>query len=468
MNSHYRAPLVRLVPTVDRSLALAGSLWLLILVFAASRANIVADSIDYYAILVRLTSPAEKPIVRNLHFVEQRSPGYPLAALLPYALIDVAVEPLVSTESVAAPSPAESLAPPRALPSTSPGEPGASPQPGRPVGSENVLIPPEPLLLRQVPFRDFYVPSEDSWFRWKPVLALAATSYLFLFLGLAATARALYLLYPRLPGYSLIPTMVFTSAVFIRNILDRPLYATLTAFGASSLFLLLFVTSQTSRTRRDLILAGAFLGFLILARLELGIFAAALALVFLARREWVPATLILAGAAAAAFAWAVYNQALFGTPLHLGILRGDINVIAFDLTYIFDSLLHPSSGMLFWSPLLTLGLVALVFSRSTPLRILGLCSFVLVGLYLVRVPVMYGHVGDGLINIGGIAVSAPSSQAEMRELVRSDINRYVTVLLPFAVLGLRDGVGRVHRRWRTRRESGESLTSQLWRAIRSR
>ncbi|MCJ7709029.1 MAG: hypothetical protein MUO38_15605 [Anaerolineales bacterium] len=468
MNIHHRALLVRLVPTVDRTLALAGSLLLLILIFAASRANIAADSIDYYAILAKLTSPAERPIVRNLHFVEQRSPGYPLAALVPYALLDVAVEPLVSTETVAAPSPAESFAPPRGLPSTSAGEPGASPQPGSAVGSEYVLIPPEPLLLRQVPFRDFYVPSEDSWFRWKPVLALATTSYLLLFLGLAATARALYLLHPSLPGYGLIPVMLFTSPVFIRNILDTPLYATLTAFGASSLFLLLFVTSQISRTRRDLILAGACLGFLILARLELGIFAAALAVVFLARREWEPAVLILAGAVPAAFAWALYNQALFGAPLHLGVLRGDINVIAFDLAYIFDSLLHPSSGMLFWSPLLTLGLVVLVFSRSTPLRILGSCSFVLVALYLVRVPVMYGHVGDGLINIGGIAVSAPSSQAEMRELVRSDINRYVTVLMPAAVLGLRDGAGRVHGWWHTRRELGENLTSQLWRAIRSR
>jgi hypothetical protein len=438
------------MPTVDRCLAAAASLCLLILLFAASRANIVADSIDYYAILLKLTSPTERPIVRNLHFVEQRSPGYPLAALVPYALLDVAVEPFVSTERVTGPSPAESLAPPRGLPSASPGEPGPSQQPASPVGSEYALIPPEPLLLREVPFRDFYVPSEDSWFRWEPVLALATTSYLFLFLGLAATAWALYLLHPSLPGYSLIPAMVFTSAVFLRNILDRPLYATLTAFGASSLFVLFFVRSQTRRTRRDLILAGAFLGFLILVRLELSIFAAALALVLLARREWEPAMFILTGAAAAAFGWAAYNQALFGTPLHLGILRGDINVITFDFRYIFDSLLHPSSGMLFWSPFLTLGLAALVLSRSTPLRILGLCSFVLVALYLVRVPVMYGHVGNGLINIGGVAVSAPSSQAEMRELVRSDINRHVTVLVPAVVLGLRDGAGRVQGWWRTR------------------
>ncbi len=162
--------------------------------------------------------------------------------------------------------------------------------------------------------------------------------------------------------------------------------------------------------------------------------------------------LMLAGAAPAAFVWLGYNQALFGTPLQLSILQGDINRIAFDLRYIFDSLLRPASGIAFWSPLLTLGLVAIIFSRSSALRIVGVCSFVLLALYLVRVPVMYGQVGNGLINIGGIAVSAPSSQADMRVLVRSDINRYVTVLMPAAVLGLRDGAGRVRAWWRTRSE----------------
>ncbi len=456
MNGHHLTLLVRLAPIVDRSVGLLGSLWLLILIFATSRANIAADSIDYYAILVKLASPADKPIVRNVHFVEQRSPGYPLAALVAYAVLDAAVEPVVSTESVGSPRAAEPLAPATGLPSTSSEGPGGSPQPGGASGSEYVLIPPEPLLLRQVPFKDFYVPLEDSWYRWKPVLALATTSYLFLFLGLAATARTLYLLYPRLPGYSIIPAMVFTCAVFVRSILDMPLYATLTAFGASSLFLLFFVTSYVRRRSRDLVIAGAFLGFLVLVRLELGVFAGALGLILLARREWKSAMLILTGAAPAAFVWLAYNQALFGTPLQLGILRGDINRIAFDLTYIFDSLLQPSSGVVFWSSLLTLGLVALIFSRSSPLRILGLCSFALVALYLVRVPVMYGRVGSGLINIGGIAVSAPSSQAEMRELVRSDMNRYVTVLMPAAVLGLRDGVGRVRAWWGTRREPGNT------------
>jgi hypothetical protein len=53
-------------------------------------------------------------------------------------------------------------------------------------------------------------------------------------------------------------------------------------------------------------------------------------------------------------------------------------------------------------------------------------------------PVMYQHLGESILEIGGIAVTVPDSPAAMRELIRSDINRYATVLLPFAVLGLRD------------------------------
>lgn len=118
MNGQHPTLFVRLAPVVDRSVALAGYLCLLILIFAASRANIAADSIDYYAILVKLTSAADRPIVRNLHFVEQRSPGYPLAALVTYAVLDAAVEPFVSTETVSTVRAAEPLAPATGLPST--------------------------------------------------------------------------------------------------------------------------------------------------------------------------------------------------------------------------------------------------------------------------------------------------------------------------------------------------------------
>jgi len=38
----------------------------------------------------------------------------------------------------------------------------------------------------------------------------------------------------------------------------------------------------------------------------------------------------------------------------------------------------------------------------------------------------------------------------MRELVRSDINRYVTVMMPAAVLGLRDSIAAVRGWWMSR------------------
>jgi len=419
---------------------------LALLIFTASRANIVADSVDYYAILQWMTLAEEKPIIRNLHFAEQRSPGYSLTALVPYGLLTLIVEPFVSTQKVVDVRSVR-LPPPQRVP-----ESGAererplfsSPGPG---DSELMLIPSRPLLLRDVPFKDFYIQREESWFQWKLVLSLALTSYLFLFLGMAASAWALRVRYPALPGYVLIPLVVFSSTVFLRNILHRPLYATLTAYGGSSLFALFFLRGNESGRRRDLLVAGFFLGFLVLVRLETAVIAVTLALLLLARKDWRTVFRLVLGASWAFLAWSAYNFAQFGTPLHLGILRGDINILAFRADYIVDNLVHPSSGLLFWTPLLTPALVGLILSRSPSLRMLGISSLALLLVYLIRVPIMYQHVGSSPIDIGGILVTPPPSPDSMRDLVRSDINRYLTVLAPFVVLGLREGIGMVRQRW---------------------
>lgn len=425
---------------------------LLIIILTSSRANIVADSVDYYAILQQLTSPTDKPIVRNLHFVEQRSPGYPIVALIPYALLSVGVAPFVSTEKVAdIPSSGAPSAPPP--PPAPRGERLAPPQPKGELGSEFMLIPPRPLLLRDLAFKDIYVPAEGSWFRWKLVLALAWTSYLFLFGGMIASARALKVAHPDLPLYCLVPAGVFASPIFMHNIVATPLYATLAAYGASSLFVLLFVKGYGSRRTQDLLAAGFFLGLMALTRLEVSAFAVTLGALLLIRRDWRVVASIFGGALAAPVVWLAYNLSQFGIPLQLGILRGDINRIALNLGFVFENLGHPSSGVLFWSPLLVLGLAGLVVSRSTALRLLGVSSLALLVVYLVRVPIMYEHLGGGLIDIGGIPVTAPSSPAAMRELIRSDINRYVTVMIPAAVLGFRDGIAAVKGWWISRRGS---------------
>lgn len=433
---------LQLLTSLDRWLLAAGAVTLGVLIFTSARANISHDSVDYYAILQWLTPAEEVPIVHNLHFAEQRSPGYSLTAFLMYGLLTAVIEPFISTQKVVDTGVEVRQPPP---PHSGPHRP---PQPG---GPEHMMIPARPLLLKEVPFKDFYLPREGSWFQWKLALALALTSYLFLFLGMAANGWTLRLRYRPLSGYFLVPLTIFASPIFMRNILDTPLYATLTAYGGSSLFALFFLKGYASWRTRDLLPAGFFLGLVVLTRLEVGVLAGALALLLIARKEWGLAMRLALGAMWVLPVWIAYNLTVFGTPVHLGILRGDINLLMFNLSYIVDNLFHPSSGILFWSPLLALGLVGLLFSRSAPLRMLGICSLVLLAVYLVRVPVMYLHAGGGPIEIGGILVTPPSSPAGVHELVRSDINRYVTVLAPLAVLGLRDGLGRLWERWRRTR-----------------
>jgi hypothetical protein len=58
-------------------------------------------------------------------------------------------------------------------------------------------------------------------------------------------------------------------------------------------------------------------------------------------------------------------------------------------------------------------------------------------LYLVRVPIMYGHIGSGAVWIGNLPVTPPSTFEGMRSLMRFDMNRYLTILAPFAILGIK-------------------------------
>lgn len=444
LNSESKAIRHKCLAYLDLLVLLVGLTFLAILIVTSSRANIVADSVDYYAILQWITPAEEKPIVRNLRFAEQRSPGYSLTALVPYGLLALVIEPFVTTEKVIKYPPPTPPLPP--APQSSEGR-GPSPPPPGPQGPEFRSIPPVPLLLRDVVFKDFYVPQEGSWFQWKLVMALALTSYSFLLLGITANAWMLRLRFPSFPGYALVPLAIFSSPIFIHNILRTPLYATLMAYGVSSLFILFFLRAGESDRTRDILLAGVFLGYLMLTRLETGVIAAALGMLLIAKREWRMVLWLLVGASWALVVWGAYNFALFGTPVNLAILRGDINRLVFRAGYIFDSLFHPSSGIVFWTPLLVPGLVGLLTSRSVSLRMLGISSLALITLYLLRVPIMYEHVGGGPIDIGGILVIPPESPADMRELIRSDNNRYLIVLTPFLILGLREGIGKVRKWW---------------------
>jgi hypothetical protein len=424
--SEHSKPLINFA-RIDRGVLLALLAVLAICVFLFGRANIIADSVDYYVNLQWLSPEGGETIVRNTHFASQRSPGYGVCALLPHLLLLYLVDPVVRT--------------------TRSGLPNAGP-PGPPG-----LIPPQPLLLRELLFRDFPVPAEGTWFHWNLALALALTSYGFLFAGLMALASTLRLVHPYLPGYALIAILLLGSPIFVHNIFATPLYATLTAFGASALFGLRFTRAMATSRPMDGFAAGGWLGLIVLTRLETAIFAAAVGVWLVVRGERTLCLRLIAGASWAAFAWVAYNYRVFGVPFSFGILRGDINLVRYDPSYILRCLVHPSSGLLFWSAPVCLGLLGLVLSKSPPLKCLGIAAFPLVALWVVRVPMMIA-APDQAMQIGGLPVMPALGEGGALLLIRSDINRYATVLAPFAVLGLRDLADRWRSSSRLQRPNG--------------
>jgi len=410
-------------------------------ILVAGRANIIADSVDYYVNLERLAGRTST-IVRNPHFAAERPPGFPLAATVPYVLLRWVVEPVTGTKRVQGPPPGP---PPPAPPA-----PPANIRPGGRGGPGMPLIPPRPLPLWRVPFKDFPVPREGSWFEWKVVLALAITSYGFLFGGLGAIALALRRLHPELPGYALIVALLITSPMLLFNIVATPLYATLTAFGASALFACFLIRGEAVNRAGNQFVAGVWLGLLVLTRLETGVFAIVFGALLLARGRRALLLRLVAGSSWAIVAWVGYNLRVFGSPAAFHILRGDINVVRFDPGYIAQNLFHPACGVVFWSPLVCLGIAGLLASRRFPLRQVGIASLALLGLFLLRVPVMLEHIGGGPMEIGGLPVGVPTTEAAARAMIRADINRYITVLAPFAVLGLRELAGRLPVWWAAR------------------
>lgn len=218
--------------------------------------------------------------------------------------------------------------------------------------------------------------------------------------------------------------------------INTPAYATLTAFGISSVFCYFFVKSFIKKDTEAEVLSGFFLSLLVLTRLEtiLLFFVSTCSLIFYKENSFLKR--FIAGVSIGVFILLSYNFLQFGNPFYHGILRGDINLISVDMNYIYANILNPSSGILFWSPLISLEIAGLFFSNKKYSGILGICSIVLIGLYVVKVPAMYQCVGQGSMLIGGLPIDCPNDQTEALTMVRYDINRYITVLIPFAVVGL--------------------------------
>ena len=402
----------------DYSAFTALMIFLAMIIVSSGMANIQTDSIDYYAIVQSLTQYNGNPIVRNLHFVEQRSPGYPIISLIPYYINSFLIEPLVQIEEIATPS---------RLVQNSPEQPP----------TEQTLLPSEPILFKDIFYKNFYNETQDSWFNWKIISSMLFTSYAFLFIGLIVTVKTLALVNKSTLGASLAPLVVVTSSVFMHNIVNTPAYATLTAFGISCLFAYFFVKGSLANKSAPQFLSGLFVGLLVLTRLETIVIAAVVLISLVAIREFGFLKNYVFGALSAVVVLLIYNFSQFGNPFHMGILKGDINLIDFNLGYIYANLFHPQSGILFWSTLASLGIIGLFLDDKRYTTILGISSLALIVLFLVRVPVMYNCIGEGTRLIGGLPVMCPDSMADALMLVRSDVNRYITVVIPFSVLGLR-------------------------------
>jgi hypothetical protein len=309
--------------------------------------------------------------------------------------------------------------------------------------SEQALLPAQPLRFNQVLFKNFDLAPQGGLFKWHIIAAMLLTSYALFFAGLFISGRTLALLYPPPAGYSLPPLLVITSAVFMHNVVNTPAYATLAVFGVSAFFTWFWVRGWQGRSAWSQALAGLLAGLLVLTRLETIVIVAVLVAGLALSRQFRFLRNFALGGLPALALLLLYNASQFGNPWHAGILKGDMNVLAFDLSYVLATLAGPQSGIFFWSALTALGILGLLISPSSALKALGWASLALIVLIALRVPVMYGCVGQGVQVIGGVTITCPPDMPAMLNLIRSDANRYVIPLAPFAVLGLRGLPGQI-------------------------
>lgn len=377
-------------------------------IFFFGSANIHRDSGDYYTILQKLTDSNKKPVIPNTHFVGQRSPGYSIISAIPYYFTSIAIDPFVKTEKI--------------------------------VDKESTItgIPSERLSMKDIFFKNFYIKALDAWFEWKIIFAMLLTSYIFLFIGIIFSVKTLMLKRKKRIDFFLPILTIATSIIFLASIIIMPTYATLTAFGLSSLFCYFYIKNFKKDNTTIQLLAGLFLGFLVLTRLETVLIAIVLFLFLIFDKKWGFLKNIVLGSLPSLVIILIYNYSQFGNPFYFGILKGDINQISFDINYILANLIGLKSGILFYSFFTTIGLIGLFLSQEKHLKILGAASLAIVALMLIRVPVMYKCIGGNPVDLGGILVDCARNKDEASMLILSDANRYVTVLAPFAVLGLQN------------------------------
>lgn len=393
-----------------------------------SMANLQTDAIDYYAMVQRLVGDAP-PILPDLPFVAQRSPGYPLLTVPMYYVLGLPAS-FIEAQAVFHPS-YEVL----------------SNRP--PLPSETALLPPVPIKMHDIFFKDSFLPSPAGIVRWRILAAMLLTGYSLCFSGLWISGQTLKLLYPTLPGRSLMPLMAWASVVFMDNLLRTPAYATLTAFGVACWAAYAWVQAWETDSAWMQALSGLALGFLVLVRLETVLLVIGFALGLFWTRRWRFLGFFTLGGLIPASILLTWNTVYFGHSFHTGILRGTVNVLTFEAPYIWAALFNPRAGLIWHSPLVMVGLVGLWINQEPKLRIAGWAGLALVILVVLRVPVMYFCLGQGARFVEGVLLTCPPDWTALLALIRSDVNRYVIPLMPITVLGLRAmleiGVSRMPR-----------------------
>ena len=203
----------------------------------------------------------------------------------------------------------------------------------------------------------------------------------------------------------------------MHNLVNTPAYATLAVFGVSACFTWFWVRGWQGGSAWSQALAGLLAGLLVLTRLETVVIVAVLLAALALTRQWRFLRNFVLGGLPVLALLLLYNASQFGNALHAGILKGDMNVLTFDLSYVLATLVGPQSGILFWSTLTVLGDHRPASPAAQPaLRSLGWAALALIALIALRVPVMYGCIGQGTLEVSGITVICPPDMPAMLQL----------------------------------------------------
>jgi len=398
---------------IDLTLFLAFSILIIVFALFFSIANITHDSIDYYSILSGIVSPNEKAIVNNTFFVEQRAPGYSVLSVPAYIGVSL-VELVFQREEVILES---ELVGPKA-----------------PEG----FFPKVILRATDVLFKKISLFEQNSFFDCKIFTSLFITSILFLILGFFFASKTLWItkLNNKTSFLFLIGLIIIASPIFIQSIIQTPLYATLCAFGISSILTYFLVKGFFEKNNFNFFIAGILLAVLSFVRFEGILLGLTITLFLFLFKEKEYSKNTLKGFLLLIPMFLVYNLFVLNNIFSFAFLKGDLNKILIDINFILQATILPESGLLFFSPLIIIGIIGLFFSKEKLYKIFGFASIIFIISICLRVPVIC-TCSEGEIIIAGIEQVMCSVQS-CTQLVQSDINRYVIILIPFALIGLQN------------------------------